>query len=173
MGKTTLCFGLAARLKTRDLSLEVVHEVARRCPLPINTETTLEAQSWIAHTQIADELLAQARYPLVICDRAIIDNYSYLKLSHGPDPALDSLVSAWSKTYDLLVLVPVIEQPQADGLRAVDPQFQHEVEQTVRDELHKRGVSFFDLSEVPRDDWLDTIEQRVIDQLKPPQLDLL
>ena len=45
--KTTLCYGLAARLKVRDVSLDVVHEVARRCPLPINEETGVASQSWI------------------------------------------------------------------------------------------------------------------------------
>ena len=47
VGKTTLAYGLAARLKRRDFDLEVVVEVARRCPLPLNEETTVEAQSWI------------------------------------------------------------------------------------------------------------------------------
>ena len=61
VGKSTLCFGLAARLKARDVSLEIVHEVARRCPLPINEQTSREAQSWILHTQIAEELVASAR----------------------------------------------------------------------------------------------------------------
>jgi GTPase SAR1 family protein len=61
VGKTTLCFGLAARLKERDISLDVVHEVARRCPLPINEETGVASESWILHTQIAEELIAQAR----------------------------------------------------------------------------------------------------------------
>lgn len=173
VGKTTLCFGLAARLKTRDLSLEVVHEVARRCPLPINVQTTYEAQAWIAHTQLADELLAQARYPLVICDRAIVDNYAYLVLSHGPRRELDRLVDDWLPTYDQLFLVPVVELPQADGLRAVDPIFQREVEQQVRSELARREVTFHDLAEVPRESWLDHVEQRVVETLRPPQLDLL
>ena len=61
VGKTTLCYGLAARLKARDVVLDIVHEVARRCPLPINERTSLAAQSWILHTQIADELVAAAR----------------------------------------------------------------------------------------------------------------
>ena len=30
VGKTTLCYGLASRLKRRDVSIDVVHEVARR-----------------------------------------------------------------------------------------------------------------------------------------------
>src|SRR6187455_3244546 len=59
VGKTTLCYGLAARLKARDVSLEMVHEVARRCPLPINEATGLASQSWILHTQIAEEIVAQ------------------------------------------------------------------------------------------------------------------
>ena len=53
VGKTTLCFELAALLKKRDRIVEMVREVARFCPLPINRETTIAAQSWILHTEIA------------------------------------------------------------------------------------------------------------------------
>ena len=73
VGKTTLCYGLAARLKRSDVALDIVHEVARRCPLPINAETTAAAQRWILHTQIAEETVAAARYPVVICDRSVLD----------------------------------------------------------------------------------------------------
>jgi len=45
VGKTTLCFDLASRLKRLDMGVDIVKEVARGCPLPINRETTLEAQS--------------------------------------------------------------------------------------------------------------------------------
>ena len=66
VGKTTLCYELAASLKKRDLSVELVREVARECPLPINRDTTLKAQSWILHTQIARELEAEAKLnPLI------------------------------------------------------------------------------------------------------------
>ena len=98
VGKTTLCFGLAARLKTRDLSLEVVHEVARRCPLPINTETTFEAQAWIAHTQIAEELLAQARQELV-------------KLQGGDDENL----GIWK---EMIRLLEAVDRPNTLGFQA-------------------------------------------------------
>jgi len=43
VGKTTLCFELAALLKKRDRIVEMVHEVARFCPLPINRDTTIDA----------------------------------------------------------------------------------------------------------------------------------
>src|SRR5688572_5007446 len=100
VGKTTLCYGLAARLKARDVSLEMVHEVARRCPLPINEDTSLASQSWILHTQIAEEVIASARYPVVICDRSALDNYVYLLVAAGRQPALDELVEHWMRTYD-------------------------------------------------------------------------
>ena len=60
VGKTTLCFDLASQLKRLDLGVDLVKEVARRCPLPINEETTLDAQAWILHTQIAEEMAASA-----------------------------------------------------------------------------------------------------------------
>ena len=44
VGKTTLCFELAALLKKRDRVVEMVREVARFCPLPINRDTTVAAQ---------------------------------------------------------------------------------------------------------------------------------
>lgn len=172
VGKTTLCFGLAARLKARDLSLEVVHEVARRCPLPINEATSLEAQAWILHTQVAEELIAQSRYPLVICDRGVIDNYVYLQISHGPVPLLDRMVGDWLASYDRLFLVPVVAPPQADGTRAVDPDFQARVELRLRDELERRRADFHDLSSDPRERWIDVAEGIVLEALRPPQLEL-
>lgn len=172
VGKTTLCFGLAARLKARDLSLEVVHEVARRCPLPINESTSLEAQAWILHTQVAEELIAQSRYPVVICDRAVIDNYVYLQIAHGPVPMLDRMVGDWLASYDRIFLVPVAGPPRPDGMRAVDPDFQARVERRLRDELERRRAGYVDLAAAPRDRWLDVAEAELLDALRPPQLEL-
>ena len=36
VGKTTLCYELAAWMKKREARVDMVREVARRCPLPIN-----------------------------------------------------------------------------------------------------------------------------------------
>jgi thymidylate kinase len=75
VGKTTLCFELAALLKRRNADVELVREVARRCPLPINQDTTLAAQEWILLTQIAWEIEAAATHEVVLCDRSALDNY--------------------------------------------------------------------------------------------------
>lgn len=75
VGKTTLCYGLASRLKRRDVALEIVHEVARRSPLPINTDTTVPAQRWILLSQIAEELVAARGLPVLRLDPADRDGW--------------------------------------------------------------------------------------------------
>ncbi|HVR96212.1 MAG TPA: ATP-binding protein [Thermoanaerobaculia bacterium] len=173
VGKTTLCYGLAARLKARDLAVEVVHEVARRCPLPINEETSVAAQSWILHTQVTEEIVAQARYPVVVCDRSVLDNYVYLLLAAGRQPALDLLVGSWTQGYDLLVHVPIVEQPSPDGIRSPDPAFQRAVDERLDREVAERGLPVLRLAADARPDWLDRVEQEVWGRLRPAQMQLL
>ncbi|MDP9122537.1 MAG: ATP-binding protein [Acidobacteriota bacterium] len=173
VGKTTLCYGLASRLKARDLAVEVVHEVARRCPLPINQETSAAGQSWILHTQIAEELLAASRYPVVLCDRSVLDNYVYLLLAAGRQENLEPLIDSWTRGYDLLVHVPILDRPSPDGVRSSDPAFQRAVEDRLDRELEERGLAALMLDREQRSAWLDTVEQEAWRQLRPAQLELL
>ena len=175
VGKTTLAYGLAARLKRRDIHLDVVVEVARRCPLPLNEGTTLEAQSWILHSQIADELAAESRSPVVICDRSILDNYVYLLFARGRQPALEPLIESWCATYDLKVYVPILRgsEAQPDGVRAVDPAFRQQIDDRLWNELEDRRIGVLVLDPEHRESWLDRVEEAVANQLRIPQLDLL
>ncbi|HEX9942853.1 MAG TPA: ATP-binding protein [Thermoanaerobaculia bacterium] len=172
VGKTTLCYGLAARLKRRDVPVEVVHEVARRCPLPINEETSAAAQSWILHTQIAEELVAQARYPVVVCDRSVLDNYVYLLLAAGRREGPEALVEYWMRGYDLLVHVPIVEELSPDGVRSPDPGFQYAVQERLGQELAERDLPVLHLHSAARPGWLDTVERAVWERLRPAQLPL-
>ena len=173
VGKTTLAFGLAARLKARDVSLEVVHEVARRCPLPINEETSVAAQSWILHTQVAEELVAAARYPVVLCDRSVLDNYVYLLLAAGDREPLQSVVGVWMQSYHLLVHVPIVGRLLPDGIRAADPAFQQLVEERLDREIERRGLEPLRLQADAREGWLDAVEAAAWGVLRPAQLQLL
>jgi nicotinamide riboside kinase len=173
VGKTTLCYGLAARLKARDLGVEVVHEIARRCPLPINEETSLDSESWILHTQVAEELVARHRYPVVLCDRSVLDNYVYLLLAAGRHPGLEPLVDTWTATYDVLVHVPILDDPSPDGIRSADPAFQRAVDDRLDHELARRSLTPLRLDPGRRDGWLDAVEARVLELLQPAQLQLL
>ena len=173
VGKTTLCYGLAARLKRSDVALEIVHEVARRAPLPINESTTVPAQRWILLAQIADELVAAERYPVVLCDRSVLDNYVYLLLAAGADPIFGPLVEDWLKTYDLLVRVPILAAPPSDGVRAPDPGFQRAVDERLEEEIARRDLPVLRLDASASDGWLDVAEVAARALVAPRQLDLL
>src|SRR5260370_39058954 len=78
VGKTTLAYEICSLLMKADHNVELVTEVVRRSPFPVNEATTLEAQLWILHTQIPRELDATSPAEHWICDRAVLDNYRYL-----------------------------------------------------------------------------------------------
>lgn len=172
VGKTTLCFDLAAQLKRLDLGVELVKEVARRCPLPINEETTLAAQAWILHTQMAEELAAQACYEVVICDRSVLDNYAYLVARAGRQSDLDPLVATWIRSYDALFKVPVLSLPSYDGTRAVSPAFQLEIDAVIDQLIGDFGVDALRLDAEDRDGWIPTVMQSLGMPSRPPQIDL-
>jgi Cdc6-like AAA superfamily ATPase len=172
VGKTTLCFDLASQLKRLDLGVDLVKEVARRCPLPINEQTTPDAQSWILHTQIAEELAAAAIYEVVICDRSVLDNYAYLVARAGRRPDLDPLVRSWIGTYDALFKVPVLGAPSFDGTRAVSPTFQLEIDATIDRLIETFDVSVAPLDPEDRDGWIGVVMNSLGLPSKPPQIDL-
>jgi len=172
VGKTTLCFDLASQLKRLDLGVELVKEVARRCPLPINEETTPAAQAWILHTQMAEEIAAAAIYEVVICDRSVLDNYAYLVARVGRSPELDALVESWIRTYDALFKVPVLEAPSYDGTRAVSRSFQMEIDATIDQLLGAFDVSVLPLDPGDRDGWIPGVMQALGMPSRPPQIDL-
>ena len=172
VGKTTLCFDLASRLKRLDFGVDIVKEVARACPLPINEETTLEAQAWILHSQIAEELATAAQYEAVVCDRSVLDNYAYLVYRIGRRPEYDALVGAWLTGYTALFKVPVLQAPTFDGKRAVSPSFQLEIDAVIDDLLEAFDVRVHRLHNDNRDGWVEEVLEALDLPLAPPQIDL-
>lgn len=172
VGKTTLCFDLASQLKRLDLGVDIVKEVARRCPLPINEETTLDAQEWILHTQVAEEIEAAATNEVVICDRSVLDNYAYLVVRAGRRPSLDALVADWIGGYDALFKVPVTAAPSFDGQRAVSPAFQLEVDATIERLIEAFSVEVVRLDPSDRDGWIRTVVETLRLPARAPQVDL-
>ncbi len=163
VGKTTLCFDLAAQLKRRGLNADMVKEVARGSPLPVNRKTSREAQLWILTTQVAEEIRALSHSSVVVCDRAALDNYAYFFLACGRDAAVEKFVDMWMKTYDLLIRVPVIAQPQDDGFRDTDAVFVREVDRKVSALLAASRTEFLDLEAVPRAQWAEEALKGVLE----------
>jgi hypothetical protein len=172
VGKTTLCFDLAARLKRLDLGVDIVKEVARACPLPINEDTTLDAQAWILHTQIAEEIAAGTQYEAVICDRSVLDNYAYLVHRIGRRPEYDALVHTWVGTYSGLFKVPVLQEPSFDGTRAVSRTFQMEIDAVIDHLLDAFDVPWHRLDPASRLTWVEDVLRALELPLEPPQIDL-
>jgi len=169
VGKTTLCFELAARLKRLDRRVDMVKEVARSCPLPLNRETTTAAQAWILHTQIAREIETAKDHDIVICDRAALDNYAYLVAKFGRGEPLDSLVRWWMQSYALLVWVPVIADPRFDGVRDTDRLYQQRINEVIGELVEAFGIQALRLDATDRAGWVDTV---LAAMPVPPQLSL-
>ncbi len=173
VGKTTLCYDLAAALKRRDVTVELVREVARECPLPINQDTTLKAQAWILHTQIAWELQAEAKAEVVVCDRAVLDNFCYLKRACAGEPverALEGLVRSWTSTYDFLFQVPIVGDPRFDGVRDTDRAFQREIDELIAETLEQWGVGCRALDPLAREGWPSAVLEALLPALRPQEL---
>jgi nicotinamide riboside kinase len=158
VGKTTLAFETCSLLKKADYNVELVTEVARQSPFPVNAATTLEGQLWILHAQIAAELDAARRAPHVICDRAVLDNYCYLVNKFGRQPQLESWLAWWMGAYDLLVGVPPLADGiMPDGFRSEDREFQRRIHDLLNQLLSEppfRGLQ-------SRAFWLEPRERRV------------
>ncbi len=157
VGKTTLAFEICSLLKKADYNVELVTEVARHSPFPVNEATTLESQLWILHAQIAAELDA-SRAPNVICDRSVLDNYCYLVNKFGRQQRLEGWLDWWMQSYTLLIGVPPLADGiPPDGFRSENLEFQERVHELIEEILE--SAPFAKLQD--RVVWLDKRDRRV------------
>ena len=170
VGKTTLCYDLAATLKRAGRNVDVVKEVARQSPLPINRQTSFEAQLWILTTQVAEEIRSASRHDAVVCDRSVLDNYAYMALACGRQKPYERFVAHWMKTYDLLFKVPISGAPSADGIRDTDEFFMRSIDQLVDTLLLEMKIEAVPLPPQERDRWSEVVRSVV---LKRPELSKL
>jgi AAA domain len=157
VGKTTLAYEICSLLKKAHYNVELVTEVARQSPFPVNAATTIEGQLWILHAQIAAELDAARRAPHVITDRAVLDNYCYLVNKFGRQPQLESWLAWWMDTYSILIGVPPVEADiPADGFRSGDRAFQQRIHDLLIELLASAPFNNLRAPIV----WLDPAERR-------------
>jgi thymidylate kinase len=167
VGKTTLCYDLASVLKRQGINVDMVKEVARLSPLPINRKTSLAAQIWILTTQVAEEIRSSDQHDVVVCDRSVLDNYAYLSFACGRQKAVERFVDYWMKTYDLLFKVPLSGAAQADGVRDTDEFFMRSIDQLVDALLTEKKIPHERLPGGRREAWIETVKHVVLAQ---PQL---
>jgi nicotinamide riboside kinase len=138
VNKTTIAYELAGVLKRRGKTVELLTEIARESPFPLNEQATREAYQWIIAKQIQLEIEKAPRAEILVCDRAVLDNFAYyLRRFAGTGfecEALRAYCRSWMESYDLLVRLPIIQSLTADGFRSTDINFQRQID-ALCDEL--------------------------------------
>lgn len=135
VGKTILSRQVASCERVNYCNrIELIEEVVRDCPFPINNKSSIDGGFWIVCEQIAREQKAKSRNPdVIICDRSSIDPVMYMKASDFPAHEyayLFSFARKWMQTYDKIVYIkanPNLEIVD-DGFRATDREFQLKVD---------------------------------------------
>jgi nicotinamide riboside kinase len=132
VNKTTIAYELAGVIKRRGETVELIAEIARECPLPLNERATREAYQWIIARQVQAEIEKAPRADIMVCDRSVLDNFAYYVRRYGSRgqeaEALGAYCLSWMKTYDLLVRLTVTRPLTADGFRSTDVEFQREID---------------------------------------------
>jgi len=140
--------------------------------LPINQDTTGEAQSWILHTQIAREIELTGSFDVIVCDRAVLDNYAYMVHATGRRPEIEPFIRHWMQSYGLLVKVPIITAPSFDGTRDTSVDFQENINTLIDDLLAEFAIDYLELPGKTRDGWVSCVLESLDLPGEPPQLDL-
>ncbi|HEY7411039.1 MAG TPA: AAA family ATPase [Vicinamibacteria bacterium] len=164
VGKTTLCYDLASLLKRQGVHVDMVKEVARLSPLPINRKTSLDAQTWILMTQVAEEIRSSAYHEVVVCDRSALDNYAYMVLACGRQKPFERFVAHWMKSYEVLFKVPLAGAgaAAADGVRDTDEFFMRSIDALVDQLLEEMKVPHERLPAENREGWIDRVREVVV-----------
>jgi hypothetical protein len=158
VGKTTLAYEICSLLKKADHNVELVTEVVRHSPFPVNEGATLEGQLWIMHAQIARELAASSRSPHLICDRSVLDGYCYLVNKFGRQAHLERWLSWWLESYSLVVSVPpMADGIPPDGFRSENLEFQERIHDLICEMLSEPPFSAIQDHVM----WLDRRDRRV------------
>lgn len=141
VNKTTLAYELAGALKRKGRTVELLTEIARECPFPLNEQATREAYLWIIARQVQLEIEKAPRADVLVCDRSVLDNFAYYVRRYGRNDeqaeALGAYCRSWMKTYDLLVRLPIAQALAADGFRSTNEEFQRDID-LLCDELFER-----------------------------------
>src|SRR5262249_10825372 len=121
---------------------ELLTEIARECPLPLNEQGTREAYQWIIARQIQLEIEKTTRAEILVCDRAVLDNFAYYHrryqaLTEENDALLGYCLS-WMQSYHLLIRLPVTHSLTADGFRSTNQDFQREIDSICNDLFESR-----------------------------------
>lgn len=154
VGKSFLCREIVKYLTDKKIKAEIVDEVVRNCPFPINDKGCGKTCEWIVHAQALAELDAEAKDPdYIICDRCVLDPIVYFR--HTPEGKkkdrkewmLEYYTLSQLKRYDAMYIVkPNQTRPiDGDGFRDTRKDFQLAIHKSFVKKIKvSPGVCIFD-----------------------------
>lgn len=174
VGKTTLASLINGHLNSLGGNSDLVSEVARNCPFPLNERSTIGTAYWLLGAQITAEALVQETRQFAICDRTVLDLYPFTVCGavqkEGSNPytrpgftrdieALKAQILAYvtARPYDYLIYVPIRKEYQAIYSRPDNPEFQATIDKEFRRFLWDIQLSFVELRSVDSIDRLDEV----------------
>lgn len=154
-GKTTLVEDLHSFYSSKNRDVVAISEAVRKCPLPVNRETTFESQLWILMEQVKSEI-ENARHEIVITDRSVIDNYAYMvyKFPEKARPLLHFVIE-YAKSYDYIFKTCCHDSLISDdGFRNIDPVFRSDIEKVISGLLDSHNIGYV---KIPKENQLDFV----------------
>ncbi len=147
-GKTTLAHDFVVALKKSHIDADFLGEIARKCPFPINEEATEKAQIWIILQQIIQEIEAEDKTDVLVCDRSVFDGYCYYVNKFGRNKALEALVLQHLQTYDYIIKVSIRRGfLKKDKVRSTSKTFQKKIDRLMDKLLKKLKMKHLTLKE--------------------------
>lgn len=145
-GKTTAVLELAGALKKQNKNVFTIMNVARRCPLKINENATINSQFWILGERLKKE--QEAQKGIIISDRTLLDVFAYLyRVSNHVADELREFIKGYMHTYNVIFYMhPVEGYLKNDGKRSVDKKFQAEIKDIIDIELEEMKVDVIENS---------------------------
>lgn len=150
-GKTTLIAATRRAIdQKRWASIEVIDEVSRSCPLPLNKSQEFASTAWLLGRQLQREAECSAdKRVLIICDRGIPDilSHYYWTVRHAnivQEIEFCAFATRWIETYDRIFLSRINSEVliESDSLRVEDETYRRDLDKIIFELLGDSKVSF-------------------------------
>jgi thymidylate kinase len=143
-GKTTALLSLASYLKKLHIDVDVISEVARRCPYPINEDADLRTQIYIFAKMLENEVMPNSQ--ILLCDRTLLDVFVYTyRVDKEIAKSLLPFIMKWVQSYDIIFFLSPKDYDINDGLRSTNKDFRNEIQQIFKELITSHNKPYYPL----------------------------
>ena len=152
VGKTTIANLLVGYLSSIGIDVHFIEEVAKKCPLPLNEDTTLETCLWILGNQISNESMI-AEDKVIVCDRTVIDIYPFARLAksiHREElTQLKKLIMSYIslRPYNVLFYISPSDDYFSAEIYLAERNFQMEIDREFRNLLKTLSLKVVEINQ--------------------------